>query len=55
VAGGSLATILSGYISDFLGVRQVFPFLAALSALAALFALLLPEPKPAEATEQVVG
>lgn len=31
---------------------MVFPFLAALSALSAVFILLLAEPKPAEVVEQ---
>ena len=52
IVGGSVATILSGYISDAFGVRQVFPFLAALSVLATLVIALLAEPEKAQVAEQ---
>lgn len=52
VLGGSAATILSGYVSDIMGVEKVFPFLAGLSALAALFVLLLREPRTVEVAER---
>lgn len=39
VLGGAIMQVVGGFISDYFGVTTVFPFLAALSALAAVFIL----------------
>ncbi len=43
--GASAATIASGFVSDAFGVHWVFPFLAVLSVIAALLALLATQPR----------
>ena len=52
IIGGSGATIASGYVSDAFGVQRVFPFLAVLSVVAALLALVATRSRTVEVIEQ---